>query len=74
MNNPTFFLMEYPEVPFNFDFNFDDFDAFWHNPNMPDVLKGGDPCLWSPARKEEVNRQRDEWLTLYKEWVSGKYI
>lgn len=71
--NPGPFIVANPDVPFNFDMGWEDFDSMYHDATVPSMLKGGggpdaDPCTWSAEFKAEVNRQRDEWMARYKAW------
>lgn len=60
------------DIPFNFDMGWEDWDAFYHNPEMPKVLKPReDPCSWSEEQKARVNAQRDEWVRQYNEWCDA---
>lgn len=71
--NPSAFILEHPEVPFNFNMNTADYDQFWHDPMMPEELKGPDPCLWLDEDKARCDQQCQDWIKLYEECSSGKH-
>jgi hypothetical protein len=71
--NPAAFTARHPDVPFNFDLNSADYDAFWHDPRLPQALKGDDPCTWDEATRAEVDRQHTEWMALYHACSRGEH-
>lgn len=69
--NPNQFLLWHPEMPFNFNMNTADWDAFFHNPRMPDSLKSDDPCNWPEETRQRVDAQCAERIALFEECSRG---
>jgi hypothetical protein len=63
------FVAANPDVPFNFDWGVEEFDAFWHEDLMPvDLKEPVDPCLWTQSERQAVDQYRDECVARYRAW------
>lgn len=61
VHNPTQFIMKY-DAPFNFGMTVADWDNFFHDSKMPELLKSKeDPCGWTDSQKESVDAEAEYW-------------